>query len=112
MNNIKWEDTMDINEIVRQAVEQVLAQMNAQGAAPAQGDLSPASMAKYIDHTLLKADAPKSKIKQICDEAKQYHFASVSVNTANIKYVAEQLAGSGVTPCCVVGFPLGAMTTE
>ena len=104
---------MDINEIVRQAVEQVLAQMNAQNcAAPAQSDLSPAGMAKYIDHTLLKADAPISKIKQICDEAKQYHFASVCVNTANIKFVAEQLAGSGVTPCCVVGFPLGAMTTE
>lgn len=49
---------MDINEIVRQAVEQVLAQMNAQNcAAPAQSDLSPAGMAKYIDHTLLKADA-------------------------------------------------------
>lgn len=104
---------MDINEIVRQAVEQVLAQMNAQGGAvTAQADLSPASMAKYIDHTLLKADAPISKIKQICDEAKQYHFASVCVNTANIQFVAEQLAGSGVTPCCVVGFPLGAMTTE
>ena len=59
---------MDINEIVRQAVEQVLAQMNAQNcAAPAQSDLSPAGMAKYIDHTLLKADAPISKIKQICD---------------------------------------------
>lgn len=104
---------MDINEIVRQAVEQVLAQMNAQGTAAATtNDLSPAGMAKYIDHTLLKADAPISKIKQICDEAKQYHFASVCVNTGNIKFVAEQLAGSGVTPCCVVGFPLGAMTTE
>ena len=104
---------MDINEIVRQAVEQVLAQINAQNsAAPAQSDLSPAGMAKYIDHTLLKADAPISKIKQICDEAKQYHFASVCVNAGNIKFVAEQLAGSGVTPCCVIGFPLGAMTTE
>ena len=106
---------MDINEIVKQAVEQVLAQMNAQPtAAPAAAgsDLSPAGMAKYIDHTFLKADAPQSKIKQICDEARQYHFASVCVNTANIKFVADQLAGSGVTPCCVVGFPLGAMTTE
>lgn len=67
---------------------------------------------KYIDHTLLKADATTEQIKKICDEAKQYDFASVCVNSCHAEYVAQQLKGSGVATCCVVGFPLGAMLTE
>ena len=66
-------------------------------------------LAKYIDHTLLKPDASAAQIKKICDEAKEYHFASVCVNPCRIRLVADELAGSGVTPCCVVGFPLGAI---
>jgi len=66
---------------------------------------------KYIDHTLLKADATTEQIKKICDEAKQYDFASVCVNSCHAEYVAQQLKGSGVATCCVVGFPLGAMST-
>ena len=69
-------------------------------------------LAKYIDHTLLKPDATKAQILKICDEAKAYHFASVCVNPSRIALVAEALKGSGVTPCCVVGFPLGAIPTE
>lgn len=103
---------MDINQIIRQAVEEVLSQVGAMNCAPAQEDLSPQGMAKYIDHTLLKADADLASVKKICDEAKQYHFASVCCNTGNVAFVAEQLKGSGVTPCVVVGFPLGACTTE
>ncbi len=67
--------------------------------------------AKYIDHTLLKAFATKETVKKFCDEAKEYHFASVCVNPCNVKYAAEQLKGSGVNTCCVIGFPLGANTT-
>lgn len=105
---------MDINLIIQQAVEEVLKQVGAAGCAAGadNGDLSPASMAKYLDDTLLKADATIEQIKAVCDEAKQYHCASVCVNTGYIAYVAEQLSGSGVTPCCVIGFPLGAMTSE
>ena len=67
-------------------------------------------LAKYIDHTLLKPQASQADIQKICDEAKQYHFASVCVNPSYIAFVAEQLKGTDVTPCCVVGFPLGACT--
>ena len=69
-------------------------------------------LAKTIDHTLLKPDATREQIIRICDEARQYGFASVCVNPSRIALVAEQLRGSDVTPCCVVGFPLGAIPTE
>lgn len=65
-----------------------------------------------IDHTMLKADASKNTIIRYCEEAKQYGFASVCVNTAFVPLVAEQLKGSQVKTCCVVGFPLGAMLTS
>ncbi len=69
-------------------------------------------LAKTIDHTLLKPDATAAQIVKICDEAKAYHFASVCVNPSRIALVAQQLAGSDVTPCCVVGFPFGAIPAE
>ena len=69
-------------------------------------------LAKYIDHTLLKPDASAAQIIRICDEAKTYGFASVCVNPSRIALVAEQLKGTDVTPCCVVGFPLGAIPSE
>lgn len=70
------------------------------------------SLAAYMDHTLLKADASKEQILKVCEEAKKYHFASVCVNSCWISLVAKELEGTGVTPCCVVGFPLGAMMTS
>lgn len=70
------------------------------------------SIAKYIDHTMLKADAKKETILRYCEEAKQYGFASVCVNSYYVPLVHEELKGSGVETCCVVGFPLGAMLTE
>lgn len=73
---------------------------------------TPASLAAYIDHTLLKPEASVAEIKKICGEAREYHFASVCVNPSYIKLVAEELRGSGVTSCCVVGFPFGTHTPE
>ncbi|MBR0082145.1 MAG: deoxyribose-phosphate aldolase [Clostridia bacterium] len=67
------------------------------------------TLAKYIDHTLLKADATEEAILRVCEEAKHYGTASVCVNTARIPLAAKALEGSGVKACCVVGFPLGAM---
>ena len=67
---------------------------------------------KYIDHTLLKADAKKEAIIRICSEAKEHGFMSVCVNSCHCELVANELRGSGVRTCCVVGFPLGAMMTE
>lgn len=65
-----------------------------------------------IDHTLLKADATKEQIKKLCEEAKEYKFASVCVNPGWVKYASELLEGSGVNVCTVIGFPLGATTLE
>lgn len=67
---------------------------------------------RYIDHTLLKPAATRADITKLCAEAKEYRFASVCVNSAHIAEVAAALAGTDVAPCCVVGFPLGAMETE
>ena len=69
-------------------------------------------LAKYIDHTILKPDATAAQVKKLCDEAKQYGFASVCVNPSRIALAATELAGTDVTPCCVVGFPLGAIPSE
>ena len=67
-------------------------------------------LAKYIDHTLLKADATPEQIKKLCAEAEEYQFASVCVNSCYAKLAHECLRGRGVGVCCVVGFPLGAMS--
>ena len=69
-------------------------------------------LAGTIDHTLLKPDATAAQILKLCDEAKAYHFASVCVNPSRIALAAKALEGSDVTPCCVVGFPFGAIPTE
>lgn len=67
---------------------------------------------RMIDHTLLKANATRTQIEKLCDEALEYNFASVCVNTCWVPLAHEKLAGSEVNTCCVVGFPLGAMLTE
>lgn len=69
------------------------------------------SIAGIIDHTLLRADATKEDIAKLTEEAKRYEFASVCVNPAWVAYSAEQLAGTQVNVCTVIGFPLGAATT-
>ena len=66
---------------------------------------------RMIDHTMLKADATKETIIRYCREAKEHEFASVCVNTCFVPLVADELKGSEVKTCCVVGFPLGAMLT-
>jgi deoxyribose-phosphate aldolase len=65
-----------------------------------------------IDHTLLKPEATYAQIAQLCDEARQYGFASVCVNATHVKRCAERLVGSPVKVCAVVGFPLGATLPE
>lgn len=66
------------------------------------------SVARYIDHTLLKPDASQDQIAQLCYEARTYQFASVCVNPAHVKLSAQLLKDSNVDVCTVVGFPLGA----
>jgi len=69
-------------------------------------------LAGMIDHTILKPDATQAELTKICVEAKDYHFATVCVNSSNIPFVARLLKGSGVKPIAVVGFPLGAATSQ
>ena len=68
--------------------------------------------AKLFDHTILKADAGLEAVKKICEEAKEYDFMSVCVNSYYTAYVAQQLKGTDVKVCTVVGFPLGQMSTR
>lgn len=69
------------------------------------------SLARTMDHTLLKADATREQVLQIVAEAKQYNFASVCINPYWVSTVAEALRGTEVATCTVIGFPLGANTT-
>src|SRR5437667_4081941 len=68
--------------------------------------------ASLIDHTLLKPDATESEIKRLCEEAAQYHFASVCVNPTWVRVSACHLQGSGIPVCTVIGFPLGATLAD
>jgi deoxyribose-phosphate aldolase len=70
------------------------------------------NFAGYIDHTLLKADTTKEAIVELCAEARKYSFASVCVNPTWVKTAADALEGSTVKVCTVIGFPLGASTSE
>ena len=72
------------------------------------GREKPINIAKYIDHTLLRANATEAEIIKICKEAREYGFASVCVNEYYTGLVKRELEGSDVKVCAVVGFPLGA----
>lgn len=69
-------------------------------------------MARLIDHTLLKPDATRAEIEQLCREAAEFSFATVCVNPVWVALAARALAGSPVRVCAVVGFPLGATTPD
>jgi len=99
----------DLARIVARVNQLAGARGAAAGAAPA---LAPADLAKLIDHTLLKPEATRGDIKKLCDEARKYAFYSVCVNPTYVKQCREELRGSDVKVCCVVGFPLGAQPTE
>lgn len=68
-------------------------------------------VAHVIDHTLLNPEATPAQIERLCDEARRYGFAAVCINPVYVRLAAENLEGSEVTVCSVIGFPLGATTT-
>ena len=70
------------------------------------------NIAKYIDHTALKPEATLVHIGQLCNEGKDYGFASVCINPSYIVFARQVLSGSLVKVCTVIGFPLGANSTE
>ena len=73
---------------------------------------APATVASMIDHTLLKPDATRKDIENLCREAAQFSFATVCVNPAWVSVAARLLSSSSVGVCSVVGFPLGATTAD
>ncbi|GAB4274942.1 MAG: hypothetical protein Kow0080_23770 [Candidatus Promineifilaceae bacterium] len=90
----------NVNKVVQAGAARISSTL---GAKPTNG-----SIAKMIDHTLLKPDASQDQIAQLCYEARTYHFASVCVNPTHVKLCTQLLKGSDVDVCTVVGFPLGA----
>jgi deoxyribose-phosphate aldolase len=91
-------------EIVSRGADRVSASEKLTRVDPA--------IASLIDHTLLRPDATRGEIVKVCAEARKYSFASVCVNPYWVGLVAAELSGSPVKVCTVVGFPLGATTTE
>jgi deoxyribose-phosphate aldolase len=81
-------------------------------AGPGNPGRIPEDMARYIDHTILRADATEGDIRKVVDEARDHGFRSVCVNPCWVRFVAEGLRGTDVLTCSVVGFPLGASTPE
>jgi deoxyribose-phosphate aldolase len=77
-----------------------------------QKEWTKATLARTIDHTLLKAIATEQSVRELCAEARKYGFASVCVNPCWVELCARELSGSGVLVCSVVGFPLGANAPE
>ena len=74
-------------------------------------ELSAAQLAGMIDHTLLKADATRAEIVKLCEEARQYQFATVCINSSWVSLAARELSGTSVGVTTVVGFPLGAASS-
>lgn len=106
-----------IEKITKEVMKRLQTELSRQGIGAAMssaGDvqLSASELAKYIDHTLLKPDALQGAIDKVCEEAIQYKFKAVCVNSTWISYVAKKLQRTGVLPCSVVGFPLGAMESR
>ncbi|MCI1974919.1 MAG: deoxyribose-phosphate aldolase [Limosilactobacillus sp.] len=73
--------------------------------------LNRSQLAKYLDHTMLKPEATATMIDQTVQEAIKYRTASVCVNPYWVKRVHQELNGTGVNTCTVIGFPLGATST-
>jgi deoxyribose-phosphate aldolase len=130
-------DAAELDRLVEQIGEEILARTSHAASLPAQGEgldvpkakeivkagacrlsacdtvsaIDP-NIAGLIDHTLLRADATRDDITKICREARKYNFASVCINPYWVPLAAAELAGSPVKVCTVVGFPLGATSTE
>ena len=99
-----WSDSTRLKGLVAAGADR----LGSDGSSPG----GPLDVAKYIDHTLLKPTVTRDQIVKVCEEARQYGFASVCVNSTWIRLAAGLLAGCRSMPICVVGFPLGAMATR
>ncbi len=114
---------MDQNELINKITAEVMKRLQAEISKqiPQSGGLAgggkftgvdPASLAKYIDHTMLRPEATQAAFDKLCAEAIQYRFKSVCVNSCRVLYVTKKLQGTDVKVCSVIGFPLGAMDSR
>ena len=95
-----------VQNVVRSGADRISAGM---GVA---GEHFDTKIAGMIDHTLLKPEATVEQIERLCGEARQYGFASVCINPSYVKLCAKLLRDSAVKVCTVIGFPLGATSSE
>jgi len=96
--------------IVARAQATVAAWHEPEATSPAR--LTAAQLAAMIDHTLLKPDATPDMVATLCEEAREYRFASVCINPVHVAQCVAALQGSGVLVGAVAGFPLGATMAE
>jgi len=99
-----WTCTDKVRRVMDAGATRIAASLGAGGVAT--------DIARIIDHTLLKPDTTPAQIAQLCYEAQKYGFASVCINPGYVALAAQLLAGAPVKVCTVVGFPLGATSTE
>ena len=103
---------MDIEKLIAEITDEIYDKVSAESCGSSGSSGTSMNIARYLDDTLLKADATPEQIIKICREAKEYKRASACVNSGYVPLVSRELSGSGVKTCCVIGFPLGACTTE
>jgi deoxyribose-phosphate aldolase len=111
---------MDQSELISKITSEVMKRLQAEiekqrsstGPTGKFSGINPAELAQYIDHTLLKPESTLAMFDKLCEEAKQYKFKSVCVNSCRVPYVTKKLQGTGVAVCSVIGFPLGAMDSR
>jgi deoxyribose-phosphate aldolase len=98
-------------EGVKNIVSNGATRVSAGVGVDAAGGVEP-DLARMIDHTLLKPEATVEQVEKLCAEAKKFHFASVCINPSNVPLCAKILKDTDVKVCTVIGFPLGATTSE
>ncbi len=98
-------------EGVKNIVSNGATRVSAGVGVDAAGGVEP-DLARMIDHTLLKPEASVEQVEKLCAEAKKFHFASVCINPSYVPLCAKILKDTDVKVCTVIGFPLGATTSE
>jgi deoxyribose-phosphate aldolase len=101
---------MEVDRLIESITEEIFRRLQTEDGVTAYGRSTriDENYGKYCDHTVLRAYTPQSIVKRFCDEAKQYKAAAVCINPIHVPFVREQLAGTGIKTCTVIGFPLGA----
>lgn len=101
-----------MTESINELIERAKSYAKELPTFPAGGQVAPGPLAAWIDHTLLKPEATPAQVRAVCADALKYKFAAVCVNPVYLRLIVRLLKDSGVRPCTVAGFPLGAVPTH